>query len=374
MIPMGKIDPKSRSVTLEKYLYAPADRVWDFLTNPAQVAAWFVPARIEPRVGGAIGFTFEDHEATGTILRYEPPRLLEFSWRSPDTSSSIVRIELTPDEDGCWLTLTHVLRDDGPIENFGSGWKHWLGRLGSLVAPGAGPVSTDWLLPLEGGDLGLRRTATYPTPGSHPCGLAFDGTGVWYSDAASEQIVRLSPEGEPVRWFTCPGLKSGLTFADDLLWQIGEEPRCLIGIDRVGRVLRKTPLPPPNDQLACGVAVKGGETYLAVKQVGEIQVWDLSVPKKLLTLPGCPRPGDLTLAEGFIWLADAHEGRLIRLNPSDGSRLTYAIGGNPTGVAFDGSTLWVNDYGMWRIDRYEPVRGGGGGASSRNPAADAGRR
>jgi uncharacterized protein YndB with AHSA1/START domain len=79
MIPMGKIDPKNRSVTLEKYLYAPADRVWSFLTNSAQLAAWFVPARIEPRVGGAIGFTFEDHEATGTILRYEPPRRLEFS-------------------------------------------------------------------------------------------------------------------------------------------------------------------------------------------------------------------------------------------------------------------------------------------------------
>ncbi len=33
-----------------------------------------------------------------------------------------------------------------------------------------------------------------PTPGTHPCGLAWHGGGLWYSDGDTHRVSRIDPE------------------------------------------------------------------------------------------------------------------------------------------------------------------------------------
>ena len=72
-------DPITREVTVA----APPDVVWDALTDPAELAAWFgADAEVDLRVGGAIRFRWPDgSERRGLVIDLDPPRRLAFRWR-----------------------------------------------------------------------------------------------------------------------------------------------------------------------------------------------------------------------------------------------------------------------------------------------------
>ena len=68
----------------ERVLGHAPERVWDALTAAAELAAWHpTPFELEARVGG------HDHlpplsrhalDASGSVLAYEPPRRLAYTW------------------------------------------------------------------------------------------------------------------------------------------------------------------------------------------------------------------------------------------------------------------------------------------------------
>src|SRR5689334_2879045 len=65
----------------------PVDRVWQFVTDPGELAHWFPSrAEIELRVGGTITFSGDPNmeDSTGTVLAVHPPRHLSFSWEGDE--------------------------------------------------------------------------------------------------------------------------------------------------------------------------------------------------------------------------------------------------------------------------------------------------
>ncbi len=79
-------EPIRREVSLA----APLEAVWDALTQPGELAAWFgAEAEIEPRAGGAVRFRWPDGtERRGLVVEVVRPRRLTFRWREMRTSSS----------------------------------------------------------------------------------------------------------------------------------------------------------------------------------------------------------------------------------------------------------------------------------------------
>lgn len=107
------------------------DEVWAAITEPAQSARWFPSTMtIEPRVGGVVTFSGDPHmpDSTGSVLAYDPPRELAFTWGADE-----VHLGLVASRGGCVLTLLNVLEQGSAAARNAAGWQVCLDQLDRLV-------------------------------------------------------------------------------------------------------------------------------------------------------------------------------------------------------------------------------------------------
>jgi len=111
----------------ERTLRHPVARVWRAVTEPAELAQWFVgPVSWTP----ALGVTFTVAGATVEITELDPPRVLAWTW-----GTEAYRFELADAPEGCRLRFTHVFdAAHGPAAQHAAGWETYLDRLDALLA------------------------------------------------------------------------------------------------------------------------------------------------------------------------------------------------------------------------------------------------
>lgn len=100
-------------VRFERLLPGPIERVWDFVTRPELLPAWFGEAVIEHREGGQVSL-MAGH-VRGVVTQWKPPRKLVYTWNvfapgETETSypESYLTLELEPVGAQVRLTLTHL--------------------------------------------------------------------------------------------------------------------------------------------------------------------------------------------------------------------------------------------------------------------------
>jgi uncharacterized protein YndB with AHSA1/START domain len=123
------------AVRFRREFAQPAERVWDAITTPDDLAHWFPSkVRIEPRVGGTIEFygdpNMPEASSSGTILVFEPPTRLAYTWHVTELHFTL---EATGDG-GCVLTLINVLESRDEAARNAAGWTMCLAELGKHVA------------------------------------------------------------------------------------------------------------------------------------------------------------------------------------------------------------------------------------------------
>lgn len=130
-------------IHFQRQLSHPPERVWEALTDPAELRQWFMAASagIEGKAGGSVETVAGPAQirAWGKILVWDPPRVFEHEWITgaraeiPRGENSVVRWELKPVGKGTLLTLEHrrLTRQTGM--GFGPGWHTFLDRLGALL-------------------------------------------------------------------------------------------------------------------------------------------------------------------------------------------------------------------------------------------------
>lgn len=102
------------------------DTVWQAITEPAGLAAWFPhPVELELRVGGkAVFITDPDFDvdpellaSSGEVRELDPKRRFAFTW-----GNDLLSFELTPTGAGCRLVFTHRLPHRACANRTVSGW------------------------------------------------------------------------------------------------------------------------------------------------------------------------------------------------------------------------------------------------------------
>lgn len=133
-------DGDQLALRYERRYEATPDEVWSAVTEPESIKRWlFADSLIEPRAGGAFRLTWDEHHATGSVLAWDPPTLLEVEWLESDLQS-ILRIEISAVEDGTLLVLDHRKLTREPALRVGPGWHAHLDTLGTVLAGRDGGV------------------------------------------------------------------------------------------------------------------------------------------------------------------------------------------------------------------------------------------
>ena len=119
----------------------PVAAVWAMIAEPARLAEWLAPGRIEPRAGGRVRLDFE---GSGTVIdsevsRFEDGRLVAFSWSKPGEPLRPVRIALSPEGEATRLTLTLKTPDGEDPARAAAGWAAHLAMLDAAL--GGAPIS-----------------------------------------------------------------------------------------------------------------------------------------------------------------------------------------------------------------------------------------
>ena len=115
------------ALRFERPFAHPPAAVWAALVEPEALARWLqAEATIDPHVGGRFHLILGGaSHMDGVIRRWEPPRVLEYTWpESAANGASVVRFEVFEETAGARLVLTHILFGGGDMADFASGW-HW---------------------------------------------------------------------------------------------------------------------------------------------------------------------------------------------------------------------------------------------------------
>ena len=133
---LGELDRSGDALRLRFVRRVPhsPEKVFRALTEPQHLSAWF-PTDIvgERRAGAALKFEFREGEGPtieGTLLAYDPPRVVEYQWGDDET----LRFELAPDGDGTVLTFVNTFADLGKAARDAAGWHTCLDLLGHELA------------------------------------------------------------------------------------------------------------------------------------------------------------------------------------------------------------------------------------------------
>jgi uncharacterized protein YndB with AHSA1/START domain len=131
-----RADGAARSIRFERRYAAPPEAVWAALTEPEQLRGWLTEAVVfDHEVGGRVDLRFgeePDRMISGSILAFDPPRLLEYEWHWPGQTESTIRFELRPDGDGTLLVLDHRGLPQDAATGYAAGWHAFLDRLAAL--------------------------------------------------------------------------------------------------------------------------------------------------------------------------------------------------------------------------------------------------
>jgi YVTN family beta-propeller protein len=209
-------------------------------------------------------------------------------------------------------------------------------RLPALVAAGvvlAGVLAAVLALVLTGGGSRLSRIDVNAVgmidPGSgeivgevrvgaRPTALAFGEGGLWVTNADDRTVSRIDPSA---------------------LEQVN-----VIGTGRSS----------PSD-----VAAGAGLIWVPSRSANELVVISprTNLVDDTISFPLGSGPAAVTVGGGFVWIADALSGRVTRLAPETGQRLSERVGSEPNAIAFGEGGVWVANSHSRSVSRLGPRTG-----------------
>jgi uncharacterized protein YndB with AHSA1/START domain len=224
-MPVRKDDSGRRWVEMEFLVPGTPEQVWHAIATGPGMNAWFIPTKVDERVGGAITFDFGDENcgqavSSGKVTAWDPPERFayeEYGWSgdAPPVATEVVVTSHSGDR--CVVRMVHSLfteKDDwdDELEGFELGWpgffevlrvylKNFSGKPAAAVRAMAGRAGGDaevWsmmtsALNVAGANVGERRE----TPSDAPR-LAGTVERIHQDAHSRELMLRLDEPGDGI--------------------------------------------------------------------------------------------------------------------------------------------------------------------------------
>ena len=150
------VTPDLDAIVSDIQVAAPPERVFRALSDAGELPRWFgspeCPVKfwkMDARIGGRYSYETEkgsivvngvsQFECHGEILEWDAPRLLVYTWignwHDDPKSSTIVRWELTPTDNGTHVRVTHSGLNNLPVarKDYRGGWPEVVEMLKKFV-------------------------------------------------------------------------------------------------------------------------------------------------------------------------------------------------------------------------------------------------
>jgi uncharacterized protein YndB with AHSA1/START domain len=123
-------------IQLEVDIDAPAERLFQILTNPEELKKYMGEnPEVEPEVGGRYSFGWDS--GPQKILDIQTDKKLSYSWEYPHEPDTVVTWRLEGSGGKTRLTLVHSgFAPDRNMEDYQIGWLHFLNRIKFLAEVG----------------------------------------------------------------------------------------------------------------------------------------------------------------------------------------------------------------------------------------------
>jgi len=158
-MPKAILTPDRDDIIAEIEISAPPSRIFEALTDPAQLIRWFddlsCPVefwQMDARPGGSYRYETKKgpyavnginvFKTRGEIIEIDPPRLLVYTWfanwHQDQGRKTIVRWDLTPTEFGTHVKVTHsgLAQEPEASADYRGGWAGVVKKLKQFVEMG----------------------------------------------------------------------------------------------------------------------------------------------------------------------------------------------------------------------------------------------
>lgn len=133
---MTDTEVETRSVTVERDIAYPPEKVWRALTQPHLIAEWLMKNDFMPVIGHRFDFRADWGEVHCEVLEVEPQKTLSYTWGGMGLES-VVLWTLTPSPRGTNLRMQQTgFKPDQKLAFHGAraGWPRFLANLEQILA------------------------------------------------------------------------------------------------------------------------------------------------------------------------------------------------------------------------------------------------
>jgi uncharacterized protein YndB with AHSA1/START domain len=133
---MNQPSTETRTVTVERDIAFPAEKLWRALTQPHLIAEWLMKNDFKLNVGEKFTLSGDWGSVDCKVLEVEPNKTLSYTWDAMGLES-VVTFTLTPTSTGTHLRVEQSgFRSDQTQAYNGAkyGWQNFFGKLEQLLA------------------------------------------------------------------------------------------------------------------------------------------------------------------------------------------------------------------------------------------------